>query len=65
MAKLCPLNVNCDHITAIIGVLSASISNLIDADVPNRLFELIQYTTRRIELFYRQLSIRKDPYVAL
>jgi hypothetical protein len=53
------------RITTIIGVSLASISDLIDADIPNRLFEFIQYNTRWLEPFYQQLSIRKDPYVAL
>ena len=53
------------RITTIIAVSLALNSDLIDADVPNRLFEFIQYNTRWLEPFYQQLSFRKDPYAAL
>ncbi len=53
------------RITTIIAVSLALNSNLNDADVPNRLFEFIQYNTRWLEPFYQQLSFRKDPYAAL
>jgi hypothetical protein len=53
------------RITTIIAVSLALNSNLNDADVPNCLFEFIQYNTRWLEPFYQQLSFRKDPYAAL
>jgi hypothetical protein len=53
------------RITTIIAVSLALNSNLNDADVPNRLFEFIQYNTRWLEPFYQQLSFRKDPHAAL
>jgi hypothetical protein len=53
------------RITTIIAVSLALNSNLNDADVPNRLFEFIQYNTRWLEPFYQQLLFRKDLYAAL
>jgi hypothetical protein len=53
------------YITTIIGVSLVLISDLIDAEVPNRLFKFIQYITCGHESFYQQLSIRKDRHVTL
>jgi hypothetical protein len=53
------------RITTIIAVSLVSISDQVDAEVPNRLFKFIQHITCEHEPFYQQLSIRKDRHVTL
>jgi hypothetical protein len=53
------------RITTIIAVSLVSISDQVDAEVPNRLFKFIQHITSGHEPFYQQLSIRKDRHVTL